>query len=50
MSHTKHTDERLMAACREDDLDLLEEVLSSDASSFDINHTDGLGNSALHIA
>ncbi|KAI9234155.1 MAG: ankyrin repeat-containing domain protein [Podila humilis] len=39
-----------MAACREDDLDVLEEVLSSDASSFDINHTDGLGNTVLHIA
>lgn len=39
-----------MAACREDDLDVLEEVLSSDASTFDINHTDGLGNTVLHIA
>lgn len=39
-----------MAACKQDNLDILEEVLSSDASSFDINHTDGLGNSALHYA
>lgn len=29
---------------------MLETVLSSDKSSFDINRTDGLGNSALHIA
>ncbi|KAG0034969.1 hypothetical protein BGZ81_001918 [Podila clonocystis] len=42
--------ELLMAACKEDNLDILEEVLSSDGSSFDINHTDGLGNSALHYA
>ncbi|KAG0072493.1 hypothetical protein BGZ93_009739 [Podila epicladia] len=42
--------ELLMAACKQDNLDILEEVLSSDASSFDINHTDGLGNSALHYA
>ncbi|KAI8599729.1 ankyrin repeat-containing domain protein [Dissophora ornata] len=42
--------EILIAACKEDNLDLLEEVLSADSSSFDINHTDGLGNSALHYA
>ncbi|KAG0061575.1 hypothetical protein BGZ89_011326 [Linnemannia elongata] len=42
--------ELLVAACKEDNLDLLEEVLSADASSFDINHTDGLGNAALHYA
>lgn len=39
-----------MAACKEDNLDLLEQVLSADASTFDINHTDGLGNAALHYA
>lgn len=44
------TDELLVAACKEDNLDMLEEVLSADASSFDINHTDGLGNAALHYA
>ncbi|KAF8934844.1 hypothetical protein BGZ47_010191 [Haplosporangium gracile] len=42
--------ELLVAACKEDNLDMLEEVLSADASSFDINHTDGLGNAALHYA
>ncbi|KAI1316229.1 hypothetical protein EDD11_010276 [Mortierella claussenii] len=42
--------ERLMAACKSDNLDLLDEVLSSDPSTFDVNHTDGLGNSALHYA
>ncbi|KAF9411093.1 hypothetical protein BGZ94_001447, partial [Podila epigama] len=42
--------ELLIAACRDDNLEILEEVLSADASSFDINHTDGLGNSALHYA
>lgn len=39
-----------MAACKQDNLDILEEVLSADASSFDINHTDGPGNAALHYA
>ncbi|KAF9571854.1 hypothetical protein EC968_010582 [Mortierella alpina] len=29
---------------------MLENVLSADSSNFDINHTDGLGNSALHYA
>ncbi|KAF9286842.1 hypothetical protein BGZ74_001215 [Mortierella antarctica] len=43
-------DELLMAACKQDNLDILEEVLSADASSFDINHTDGPGNAALHYA
>ncbi|KAG0327064.1 hypothetical protein BGZ99_008404 [Dissophora globulifera] len=42
--------ERLMAACREDNLELLDEVLSSDPKSFDVNYTDGLGNTALHNA
>ncbi|KAF9899526.1 hypothetical protein EC991_008771 [Linnemannia zychae] len=42
--------ELLIAACKEDNLDILEQVLSADASSFDINHTDGLGNAALHYA
>ncbi|KAG9325955.1 hypothetical protein KVV02_005799 [Mortierella alpina] len=43
-------EEILMAACKDDNLDMLEEVLSADSSNFDINHTDGLGNSALHNA
>ncbi|KAF8946392.1 hypothetical protein BGZ46_005786, partial [Entomortierella lignicola] len=42
--------ETLIAACKDDNLDLLEEVLSSDNTSFDINHTDQEGNSALHHA
>ncbi|KAF9436708.1 hypothetical protein BGZ76_003196 [Entomortierella beljakovae] len=42
--------ERLMAACREDSLELLEEVLESDPSTFNVNFTDGLGNSPLHNA
>ncbi|KAG0238376.1 hypothetical protein BGW42_005609 [Actinomortierella wolfii] len=42
--------ELLFEACRSDNLDLLEEVLSNDPSAFDINYTDGVGNSALHIA
>ncbi|KAG0215114.1 hypothetical protein BGX28_000819 [Mortierella sp. GBA30] len=45
--------EQLMAACKDDNLDLLDEVLSSEASdpdAFDINFTDGLGNCALHYA
>ncbi|KAG0205394.1 hypothetical protein BGX28_003015 [Mortierella sp. GBA30] len=42
--------EILIAACKDDNLDMLEQVLSADSSSFDINHTDGLGNSALHYA
>ncbi|KAF9352406.1 hypothetical protein BGX26_009767 [Mortierella sp. AD094] len=42
--------ENLIAACKDDNLDMLEQVLSADGSSFDINHTDGEGNSALHYA
>ncbi|KAF9572453.1 hypothetical protein EC968_009931 [Mortierella alpina] len=42
--------ELLMAACKSDNLDMLDEVLSSDADSFNINYTDGVGNSALHYA
>ncbi|KAF9551584.1 hypothetical protein EC957_006476 [Mortierella hygrophila] len=42
--------ELLVAACKQDNLDMLETVLSADASSFDVNHTDGLGNAALHYA
>ncbi|CAO3563660.1 unnamed protein product [Mortierella alpina] len=40
----------LMVACKNDDLDMLEGVLSADSSNFDINHIDDLGNSALHYA
>ncbi|KAF9279771.1 hypothetical protein BGZ68_007711 [Mortierella alpina] len=52
MSETEgaNSNELLLAACREDNLELLEEVLSSDSSTFDINHRDGAGNSALHYA
>ncbi|KAG0351016.1 hypothetical protein BGZ54_003460, partial [Gamsiella multidivaricata] len=42
--------EILIAACKDDNLDMLEQILSADSSSFDINHTDELGNSALHYA
>ncbi|KAK3828875.1 MAG: ankyrin repeat-containing domain protein [Benniella sp.] len=42
--------ELLFAACKQDSLEMLEEVLSSDKTSFNINHRDGLGNSALHYA
>ncbi|KAG0370815.1 ankyrin repeat-containing domain protein [Gamsiella multidivaricata] len=42
--------ELLMAACRDDNLDLLDQVLSSDPTTFNVNYTDGLGNSALHYA
>ncbi|KAF9086794.1 hypothetical protein BGX29_008039 [Mortierella sp. GBA35] len=42
--------ELLVAACKQDNLEILEQVLSADASTFDINHADGLGNSALHYA
>ncbi|KAF9363830.1 hypothetical protein BGX34_003208 [Mortierella sp. NVP85] len=42
--------ELLFAACKQDSLEILEEVLSSDKTSFNINHRDGLGNSALHYA
>ncbi|KAF9956682.1 hypothetical protein BGZ72_002568 [Mortierella alpina] len=43
-------EEVLIAACKDDDLDMLEKVLSADSSIFDINHTDSHGNSALHHA
>ncbi|KAF9946524.1 hypothetical protein BGZ70_003175, partial [Mortierella alpina] len=46
----QNVEEILMAACREDNLDMLENVLSADSSNFNINHTDGQGNSALHYA
>ncbi|KAF9360908.1 hypothetical protein BGX26_007111 [Mortierella sp. AD094] len=42
--------ERLRAACNDDNLELLEEVLDSDPTTFDVNSTDGLGNTALHYA
>ncbi|KAF9896830.1 hypothetical protein BX616_006678, partial [Lobosporangium transversale] len=45
-----NNNELLIAACREDNLEMLEQVLSSDHSSYDINHTDAFGNSALHYA
>ncbi|KAG0321517.1 hypothetical protein BGZ99_003869 [Dissophora globulifera] len=41
--------EILIEACKDDNLDMLEQVLSTD-NYIDINHTDGLGNSALHYA
>ncbi|KAF9105830.1 hypothetical protein BGX27_009419 [Mortierella sp. AM989] len=47
--YTMSINERLIAACKEDNLDKLEEVLA-DASSSIINHTDEEGNSALHHA
>ncbi|KAG0002523.1 hypothetical protein BGZ65_002557 [Modicella reniformis] len=50
MAADSNNNEVLITACREDNLDMLETVLSADKSSFDINHTDGLGNSALHYA
>ncbi|KAG0373608.1 hypothetical protein BGX24_011471 [Mortierella sp. AD032] len=50
MSDDGGANERLAAACKEDNLDLLEEVLEADASTFDVNHTDALGNAALHYA
>ncbi|VDC03176.1 unnamed protein product [Peniophora sp. CBMAI 1063] len=40
--------ERLIAAAREDNEDLLLEIF--DAGGFDINHQDSLGNTALHYA
>jgi ankyrin repeat protein len=39
-----------MAACKDDNLDILERVLAADASAIDINHTDAAGNTALHYA
>jgi len=41
-------DERLLAAAREDNEELLLEVF--DEGKFDINYQDGLGNTALHYA
>lgn len=43
-------DAMLMAACKDDNLDILEKVLAADASEIDINHTDEAGNTALHYA
>jgi len=43
-------DALLMAACKDDNLDILEKVLAADASAIDINHTDEAGNTALHYA
>jgi len=40
--------ERLLAAARSDDQDMLLEIF--DEGDFDINHQDGLGNTALHYA
>lgn len=40
--------ERLLAAAKSDNEDLLLEIF--DQGSFDINHQDGLGNTALHYA
>ncbi|KAF9965955.1 hypothetical protein BGZ70_003710 [Mortierella alpina] len=40
--------ELLMAACKSDDLEMLEDVLSSDSKT--INFIDGPGNTALHYA
>jgi len=43
--------ERLLAAARSDNEDLLLEVFNeSEERPFDINYQDGLGNTALHIA
>lgn len=42
------TDKRLLHAARTDDIDLLQEVISSGA--FDANHSDGVGRNALHYA
>ncbi|KAF9975395.1 hypothetical protein BGZ73_000959 [Actinomortierella ambigua] len=43
-------DELLFEACRSDNLELLEEVLSMGPTAFDINYIDGVGNTALHLA
>ncbi|KIK68541.1 hypothetical protein GYMLUDRAFT_35985 [Collybiopsis luxurians FD-317 M1] len=51
MSETQEgasSNERLLAAARTDDEDMLLEVFEND--DFDINFQDGLGNTALHIA
>lgn len=41
-------DKRLLHAARTDDVDLLQEIIAS--GPFDANHSDGLGNNALHYA
>ncbi|KAI9304695.1 ankyrin repeat-containing domain protein [Cunninghamella echinulata] len=40
--------ERLLAACRNDQEDVLEEILESE--NYDIHFTDGAGNTAAHLA
>ncbi|KAI4517015.1 ankyrin [Schizophyllum commune Loenen D] len=40
--------ERLMAAARDDNVEMLEEIFEQ--GGFDINYQDGLGNTALHVA
>ena len=42
------TDKRLLHAARTDDLELLQEIITSGA--FDANHSDGVGRNALHYA
>jgi len=42
--------ERLLAAAKSDNEDLVLEVFDDDPGSFDINYQDGLGNTALHYA
>lgn len=42
------TDEQLMAACRNDQDDIVEEILES--GNYDIKYTDGAGNTAAHLA
>ncbi|THV01890.1 ankyrin [Dendrothele bispora CBS 962.96] len=44
-----NNNQRLLAAAREDNEDLLLEIFSQE-DSFDINFQDGLGNTALHYA
>jgi hypothetical protein len=41
-------DEQLMAACRNDQEDTVEEILES--GNYDIKYTDGAGNTAAHLA
>ncbi|KAJ4000186.1 hypothetical protein F5050DRAFT_1804408 [Lentinula boryana] len=43
-----NNNQRLLAAAREDNEELLLEIF--EAGKFDINHQDGVGNTALHIA
>jgi uncharacterized protein len=42
-------DEQLLAACKSDQDDIVEDVLSQ-KGTFDINFADGVGNTALHYA